>query len=128
MKEGQDKIYYCWRQPGRAKSSRTWKPSTPRASSPAADRGHRQLLVGSLRDFEGKRLQSVAQGAADLARWRTKQKPSQGTGERRVRRPGGQAEGILAGQAGTSGNQPPDHLTGLPGGQRDRHRLNPAAG
>jgi len=77
MKEGQDKIYYLLAPSlAAAKSS----PHLETFNSKGIEvllltEDIDNWLVGSLRDFEGKRLQSVAQGAADLARWRTKQKP-----------------------------------------------------
>jgi molecular chaperone HtpG len=68
MKEGQDKIYYL------LASSLAAAKSSPHLET-FNSKGIEVLLltedidnwlVGSLRDFEGKRLQSVAQGAADL--------------------------------------------------------------
>jgi molecular chaperone HtpG len=68
MKEGQDKIYYL------LASSLAAAKSSPHLET-FTRKGIEVLLltddidnwlVGSLRDFEGKRLQSVAQGTADL--------------------------------------------------------------
>ena len=68
MKEGQDKIYYLLAPSlAAAKSS----PHLETFNSKGIEvllltEDIDNWLVGSLRDFEGKRLQSVAQGAADL--------------------------------------------------------------
>ena len=130
MKEGQDSIYYLL------------APGPAAASSPHLEafraKGVEVLLlteavdswvVSELREFGGHRLQSVAQGAADLGDLADA------------------AEKAAAEQAGTefaaltsrlkellgrpglrrAGDQPADHLAGLHRGQRARHRAEPDA-
>ena len=69
MKEGQDKIYYLLAPtPGRRQTAaRTWRPSARRASRCCCSgMPVDNWVVTSLREFDGKQLQSVAQGAPDF--------------------------------------------------------------
>jgi molecular chaperone HtpG len=68
MKEGQDKIYYLLAPSlAAAKSSPHLEAFTRKGIEVLLlTEDIDNWLVGSLRDFEGKRLQSVAQGTADL--------------------------------------------------------------
>ncbi len=107
MKEGQDKIYYWWpRRWARRPAARTWRPS--------GSKGIEVLLLGqdvdnwvvtSLPEFEGKRLQSVAQGAPDFGALADEdEKQAQQQASTQFAGPAGQLKEIL-GEAvsGTSG-------------------------
>ncbi len=122
MKEGQEKIYYLL-APSLAAATASPHLEAFRAKGVEVlllGEGVDNWVVTSLREFDGRQLQSVAQGAADLggledeAEQKAKEKA-----EYRVRRPHRQAEGdpVRPG-LGRPGDQPPDHLAGLHRGQR----------
>ena len=91
MKDGQENIYYLLAPSlAAAKPARTWRRSEEGHRGPAA--GGRGSITGwstSLREFDGKQLQSVAQGSGDLSELEDEARSAgQGAGEHRVRRPG----------------------------------------
>ena len=135
MKEGQQHVYYLL-APGLAAAK-----ASPHLEA-FRKKGIEVLLLGdgegidnwvvaSLRDFDGKRLQSVAQGSGDLSELEDEaEAAAKEQASRRVRRAGRPAQGG-PGRAGLrrQGEQPADHLAGLHRGQRgrDRHQPGPPA-
>ena len=131
MKQGQEKIYYLLAPTlGAAASS-------PHLEA-YRDKDIEVLLLGqdidnwvvtSLTEFDGRRLQSVAQGAPDFGALAGETRaPGPGAGQHAVRGPAGPAQGGPGGQGlGRPGDQPPDHLAGLHRGRRagDRHQPGP---
>ena len=135
MKEGQQHIYYLM-APGLAAAQ-----ASPHLEA-FRKKGIEVLLLGdgegidnwvvaSLRDFDGKRLQSVAQGSGDLseledeAEAKAKEQASTEFAGLLSRDQGGPGRPGL----GRPGEQPADHLAGLHRGQRarDRHQPGPPA-
>ena len=131
MKEGQDKIYYLL-APTLAAAR-----SSPHLEAFRA-KGIEVLLladvvdnwlVTSLREFEGKQLQSVAQGTADLGGLADEaEKAAQDQASTEFAGLAGQAEGTPGRPGlGRAGDQPADHLAGLHRGQRADVRHQPGA-
>ena len=130
MKEGQDRIYYLL-APGPA------AVGSPHLEAFRA-KGVEVLLlnepvdswvVSSLHEFEGKRLQSVAQGIADLGALTDEaEKAATEKGRHGVRGPDRTAQGP-PGRAGRrrAGDRTADHLPRVHRGQRARHRAEPHA-
>ena len=135
MKEGQQHIYYLL-APGLAAAKASPHLETFRTKGIEVlllgdGEGIDNWVVASLRDFDGKRLQSVAQGSGDLSELEDEAEAAakeQASAE--FAGLVGQLKAALAGRAyGRPGEQSADHLAGLHRGQRarDRHQPGPSA-
>ena len=131
IKEGQEDIYYLL-APSLAAARNSPHLEAFRTKGVEVlllGEGVDNWVVSSLREFDGKKLQSVAQGAADLGTLEDEaEKAGQGAGRRRVRRAARQAEGSPGRPGlGRTAQHPADHLTGLYRRQRAGNRHQPSA-